>query len=102
MKHTHLNKSILVTVSQAIIITESGDNKLDKKFVSHKWMQCSEKTLGELFESTEAPLLLEDNEPNEAASTPSSKRKSEENKDTPDKTSTSKKPCTKVIKKEKK
>ncbi|WZZ15813.1 hypothetical protein YC2023_108902 [Brassica napus] len=50
----------------------------------------------------EAPLLLEDNEPNEAASTPSSKRKSEENKDTPDKTSTSKKPCTKVIKKEKK
>ncbi|KAG5384350.1 hypothetical protein IGI04_035820, partial [Brassica rapa subsp. trilocularis] len=45
--------AILVTVSQAITISESGDNKLDKKFVSHKWMQCSEKTLGELFESTE-------------------------------------------------
>ncbi|KAF3586355.1 hypothetical protein F2Q69_00031640 [Brassica cretica] len=51
---------------------------------------------------SEAPLLLQDNEPNEAASTPSSKRKNEENKDTPDKTSTSKKLCTKVIKKEKK
>ncbi|XP_013651116.2 replication protein A 70 kDa DNA-binding subunit B-like [Brassica napus] len=50
---------------------------------------------------SEAPLLLQDNEPNEAASTPS-KRKNEENKDTPDKTSTSKKLCTKVIKKEKK
>lgn len=50
----------------------------------------------------QAPLLLQDNEPNEAASTPSSKRKNEENKDTPDKTSTSKKLCTKVIKKEKK
>ncbi|KAH0882349.1 hypothetical protein HID58_058445 [Brassica napus] len=64
-------------------------------------MQCQEKNLAELVESTEAPLLLQDNEPNEAASTPS-KRKNEENKDTPDKTSTSKKLCTKVIKKEKK
>ncbi|KAL0693398.1 hypothetical protein Bca4012_060578 [Brassica carinata] len=51
---------------------------------------------------TEAPLLLHDSECNETASTPSSKRKSEQNKDMPDKTSTSKKPCTKVIKKEKK
>ncbi|CAN7124640.1 unnamed protein product [Brassica rapa subsp. narinosa] len=88
--------------SLAITISDSGDNKLDKKLVSHKWMQCQEKNLAELVESTEAPLLLQDNEPNEAASTPSSKRKNEENKDTPDKTSTSKKLCTKVIKKEKK
>ncbi|CAF1805951.1 unnamed protein product [Brassica napus] len=87
--------------SLAITISDSGDNKLDKKLVSHKWMQCQEKNLAELVESTEAPLLLQDNEPNEAASTPS-KRKNEENKDTPDKTSTSKKLCTKVIKKEKK
>ncbi|CAF2054312.1 unnamed protein product, partial [Brassica oleracea] len=88
--------------SLAITISDSGDNKLDKKLVSHKWMQCQEKNLAELVESTEAPLLLQVNEPNEAASTPSSKRKNEENKDTPDKTSTSKKLCTKVIKKEKK
>ncbi|KAG2284910.1 hypothetical protein Bca52824_044514 [Brassica carinata] len=60
------------------------------------------KNLAELSESTQAPLLLHDSECNETASTPSSKRKSEQNKDMPDKTSTSKKPCTKVIKKEKK
>lgn len=42
--------------SQAMTISESGDNKLETKFVSHKWMQCPEKTLGELSESTEVIL----------------------------------------------
>ncbi|CAN7120508.1 unnamed protein product [Brassica rapa subsp. narinosa] len=40
---------------------------------------------------SEAPLLLHDSECNESASTPSSKRKSEENIEVPDITSTSKK-----------
>ncbi|XP_048633126.1 replication protein A 70 kDa DNA-binding subunit C-like [Brassica napus] len=39
--------------SQAITLSETGHNKLDKKFVSHKWLQYEQKNLGELFESTE-------------------------------------------------
>ena len=42
--------------SLAITISDSGDNKLDKKLVSHKWMQCQEKNLAELVESTEVIL----------------------------------------------
>ncbi|KAF8062153.1 hypothetical protein N665_1201s0006 [Sinapis alba] len=50
----------------------------------------------------EAPLMLHNTECAETVSTPSSKFKSDENKEAPDITSTSKKPCTKLIKKEKK
>ncbi|KAF8052784.1 hypothetical protein N665_1505s0008 [Sinapis alba] len=50
----------------------------------------------------EAHLMLHDSECVETVSTPSSKRKSGENNEAPDITSTSKKPCTKLIKKEKK
>ena len=43
--------------SQAITLSETGHNKLDKKFVSHKWLQYEQKNPGELFESTEVIFI---------------------------------------------
>ena len=43
--------------SQAITLSETGHNKLDKNFVCHKWLQYKQKNLGELFESTEVIFI---------------------------------------------